>query len=276
MAEDFFGGQWEDGAEKEGEVGAGFGGVGEDFSDARHFCFVLFEFPGCGALEVAVAVGDVVVDGLEGFGDFAIVHGGAVGGGGILEGLAEGDVFGVIGVGGTDGGVAEALGHVDGPVEEVAEVVCELGVEDHDEAFDVEVAVLAGADVAAEVVAEGFGSELVGEFVGVDDVAEGFRHFIAADVPESVDEDGGHVARFEAHGVKHAGPVDGVGGDEDVFADDLEVGGPQAVELGEFGAFGFPVSGEGDVVDEGIEPDVGDEVGVEGKGDAPGEAVLWP
>ena len=255
-------------------MGAGLGGVGKHFANARELGFVLFHFPRFVALEVAVAVGDVIVDRDEGFGNFASIHRFLISSGSVGEGLTQGGVSFVSGVGVTDGGVAEALGHVDGPVEEVAEVVREFGVEEHDKAVEVEVAVLAGTDVSAEVVAEGLGAEGISEFVGVDDVAEGLGHFIAFDIPESVDEEGGHVLRFEAHGVEHAGPVDGVCGDEDVFSDDLEIGGPELVEVGEIGAFGFFVAGEGDVVDEGVEPDVGDEVGVEGKGDAPGHAVF--
>lgn len=274
LSENFGGSFRENGFEEDREVGAGLGGVGEDFSDAREFTFVLFHFPRLVALEVAVAVGDVGVDGEEGFGYFAGVHRFLVGGGGVRKGLAEGGIALVIGVGVTDGGVAKALGHVDGPVEEVAEVVGELGVKKHDEAGEVEVAVLSGADVTAEVVAESFRPELIGEFVGIDDVADGFGHFIAFHVPESVDEEGGHLLGLEAHGVEHAGPVDGVRGDEDVFSDDLEIGGPKGVEVGEVGAHGLLVSGEGDVVDKSVEPDVGHEIGIEGEGDTPGHAVL--
>ena len=122
-------------------MGAGLGGVAEDLTDAGEFAFVFLHFPGLVLLEVDVAVGDVVVDGLEGEAELAVLHGGGVGGGGFYEGFAEGEVCGIGGLGGADGGVAEAFGHVDGPVEEVAEVVCEFGVEEHDEAVEIEVAV---------------------------------------------------------------------------------------------------------------------------------------
>jgi len=36
-----------------------------------------------------------------------------------------------------------------------------------------------------------------------------------------VDEEGGDLVVAESHGVKHGWPIDGVGGDEDVFADDV-------------------------------------------------------
>ena len=219
-------------------------------------------------------MGDVVVDGLKGCADFTFFHGGAIGCGGFHEGLAKGEVFRFRGVGGGDRRRASALEKVDGAVEEVAEVVGELGVEEHDEAVEVEIAIAPGANVAAEVVAQGIDTKFVGKFVGIDNVTERLGHFIAFDVPESVDQEGGHVGCFEAHRVKHTGPVDGVGRDEDVFADDLKVGGPEFVKFGEVGALGLPISGEGDVVDEGVEPDVGHEVGIEGEGNAPGHPFL--
>ena len=187
LAVDFCSGGWEDGRKEDGEVGAGLGSVTQDFANSGEQALVFFHRPGLAALKVAVAVGDVVVDGLEGNADLAVFHGGAVGCGGLCEGFAEGDVLLFRGVGGGDGGSASALEEVDGAVEEVSKVVGELGVEDHDEALDIEVAVLAGVDVAAEVVADGVGAELIGELVWVDDVAEGLGHFIAADVPESMD-----------------------------------------------------------------------------------------
>ena len=85
MAENFRGSLREDGLEEDGEVGAGLGGVGEDFSDTWEFAFVLLHFPRLIALKVAVAVGDVGVDRLEGLIDIAVVHRFTIGGGGIGE-----------------------------------------------------------------------------------------------------------------------------------------------------------------------------------------------
>ena len=91
-----------------------------------------------------------------------------------------------------------------------------------------------------------------------------------------MDEEGGHVGGFEAHGVKHAGPVDGMSGDKDVFPDNLEVGGPEGIKFRKVAAVRLPVSREGDVVDQSVEPDIGHEVRIEGEGNSPGESVLGP
>ena len=55
------------------------------------------------------------------------------------------------------------------------------------EALDIEVRVLAGDDVAHEIIAQRLDAELVGKFAGIDDVAERLAHFLAADVPPAVD-----------------------------------------------------------------------------------------
>ena len=60
---------------------------------------------------------------------------------------------------------------------------------------------------------------------------------------------------------------------EDVFADDMH-GGPAGFEEREVSPGGGVVACEADVVRQSVEPDIGDEVGVEGKFDAPGEAGL--
>ena len=56
----------------------------------------------------------------------------------------------------------------------------------------------------------------------------------------------------------------------------MGVGGPEGVEIRELAAGFLPVSREGDVVDEGVEPDVGDEVRIEGNLDAPVQTFLGP
>jgi hypothetical protein len=84
------------------------------------------------------------------------------------------------------------------------------------------------------------------------------------------------ISRRETHGMQHAEPVDAVGGDQDVLADDVHralVGGPEP-EIRQSGIGRGVVSGEGDVVDERVEPDIGDEVGVEGDLDAPAQALF--
>ena len=84
-------------------------------------------------------------------------------------------------------------------------------------------------------------------------------------------KEGGDFGVGEAEGVKHDGPVHTVGGDEDVLADDMGGGGPETAKGGEWASGLSQVTGEGEIIDEGVEPDVGDVLGVKGQLDAPGE-----
>lgn len=192
--------------------------------------------------------------------------------------MAESCVFGVVIVTGNEEAIAVFLSHVDASVEEVAQASGELFVVGHEDALVVEVGVVASGDVAHEVVAQAVGSELIGEGVWVDDVAEALAHFGAFDVPPAVDDESGHLFVGETEGVEHGHPVDGVGRNEDVFADDFGVCGPEVGEAGQslVAAFVGEVAGEGNVVGEGIKPDVVDEALIEGKRYAPGEALGGP
>ena len=72
------------------------------------------------------------------------------------------------------------------------------------------------------------------EFVRVDDVTGGLGHFFAADIPPAVDQQAGHLGVAKAHGVEHTEPVNAVGGDQDIFADDVHraaVSGPEGGEI---------------------------------------------
>ena len=192
--------------------------------------------------------------------------------------MAESRVFGVVIVTDNEEATAVFLSHVDAPVEEVAQASGELFVVGHEDALVVEVGVVASGDVTHEVVAQAVGSEFIGEGVWVDDVAEALAHFCAFDVPPAVDDESGHLFVGETKSVEHGHPVDGVGRNEDVFADDFGVCGPEVGEVGQslVAAFVGEVAGERDVVGEGIKPDVVDEALVEGERDAPREALGGP
>ena len=71
-------------------------------------------------------------------------------------------------------------------------------------------------------------------------------------------EDG--FGQRKIHRLEHGGPVNGVGG-EDIFSDKFAGGGPPAVEFFIIGT----VADAGDIVEQGIEPDVGDIIFIEGQ-----------
>ncbi len=88
-----------------------------------------------------------------------------------------------------------------------------------------------------------------------------------------MDEKLWHLVVGKAEGVKHDRPVDAVGRDEDVFADDVQCG-PFFAEggglIGEVLLRGI-IANKADIIRQGIEPDVVDVVGIEGQLDAPTE-----
>jgi len=76
------------------------------------------------------------------------------------------------------------------------------------------------------------------------------------------------AVRFDPRRLEHGGPINAVGF-EDVLGDEVLRGGPEDPEVLPVG-----ISDAGDVVDQGVEPDIGDKIFVEGQGNSPGEATL--
>ena len=117
-------------------------------------------------------------------------------------------------------------------------------------------------DFAKQEVAEGVHAVEFFHFKGVDDVAEGFRHFFAFDGPPAVREYADGRRESERH--EHRGPYHAVEAD-DVLADEVARRGPVF-----FPFFARLGEAEGrDVVDERVEPDVDDVLFVAGERDAP-------
>jgi hypothetical protein len=127
-----------------------------------------------------------------------------------------------------------------------------------------EVGVQSEGHVAQQVIAEGVEAVFVAHDQGLDHVAEALGYLAVVDVPVAV-----HVEmldRWNADGVQHGGPEDGVGL-EDVLGDEMLALRPQAFEVGAVG-----IADPRQVVDQRVEPDVADVLLVEGHRDAPLEA----
>ena len=167
----------------------------------------------------------------------------------------------LVGGRGRDSAGVVAAHHVEQAIDEVAEVVTEVGFVAVLERQRREVRVLTDDHLTTEVETKGVGPVRSDETKGVGGVAGGLRSLLVVDRPPAVDE---QLARgLDAEGLEHAGPVDRVGRREDVFADDVDVRGPEA----------FVCDGRV-VVGQGVEPDVGDERLIKGQFDAPGQTGL--
>ena len=167
--------------------------------------------------------------------------------------------------------LAVAARHAEGPVHEIAESVTELCIVTEQETLLAEVGVAPHHGVAHQVVAERRGSVGPGQRGGIDHVAGALADLLPAQAPEPVHQEMRHGRVGKAHRVQHAGPVDAVGGNQDVLADHVMVAGPALFKQLLLSA---AVTGEADVVDQRVEPDVGDEAGIERQLDSPGEAAL--
>ena len=111
-------------------------------------------------------------------------------------------------------------------------------------------------------------AEGVHQVVGVDDVALALAHLAAVHQEPGVAE---HLlGQGQVQGHEEDGPVDGVEPD-DVLADEVQVGGPELLKL-LGGLLPAVVADAGDVVGQGVQPDVHHVLGVELHRDAPLEA----
>ena len=140
----------------------------------------------------------------------------------------------------------------------------ELGVVPVHHRLERERTVLAELDLAEEVPAVGVDAEPVEELERVDPGEVRLRHLLAAHRQVPVGPD--LVRRLDVRGHQHRRPVDRVL-PQDVLADHVDVRRPEPGEPLLVG----PVAGGGDVVREGVEPDVRDVVGIPGQRDPPVE-----
>ena len=172
------------------------------------------------------------------------------------------DVLGHLGRGQDAAG--EAGRHVKRAIDEIAEVVGELAVVADEELLAREVAVLADVHLADQEIAECIGPEFGDKVERIERIARALGHLGAALQPPAVDDES--LGQREAGRVQHNRPVDGMRRHEDVLADDVVRLAPdlRAVRHGRV------------VIDERIEPHVGDVARVERQRDAPLEALLRP
>ena len=163
-----------------------------------------------------------------------------------------------------DDALTVLLRHRECAVEEVAEVVREIGVDAPDQRIARDVAVLSERDLAQEEVAHGIRAELLNERNRVDDVADGLRHLRAVHDEPAVPIDLFRQVKAERH--EHAAPDDRMEA-HDLLADEMHVCGPVFAEL----FLVMQIADRRKVVRKRVEPDVDDVLRVERHGDAPVE-----
>ena len=143
-----------------------------------------------------------------------------------------------------------AVDHRHGAVDEVPEVVGEVRVVAPAERVPADLGVTVEGDLAQGRVARAVGAERGHDRLRLEEVAEALAHPLAARHEQpAVDPD--VLRRLDPGRPQHGRPVDRVEAG-DVLADDVQVGRPPALERLEV----VGVAGPGDVVDQGVVPDV--------------------
>ncbi len=147
---------------------------------------------------------------------------------------------------------------------QIAEIVGEIGIDASDNGFVIIVAILPERHLAKEEVAHLIDAILIGEIEGIDDVADRFRHLFALVEQKAVGIDA--LLHRNARRHQEGRPVHRVKAD-DVLADDVHIGRPVApVRIAFIGK-----ADAGDVVGQGVEPDIHDMLGIVRDLDAPVE-----
>ena len=187
----------------------------------------LGEFPGRTGLDVGVHGADEDPEGFEGVADLVFGERFVVLLNRIAPELAEIPFEIFVGRGGGNQSGIITTDHVEESVDEVSEIIAEVSLIAVFESRRGEIGVLSDDHLSAEVVPECIGTMRGGEAEGVGRIAGALGSFLVIDRPPTVDE---QLARgLDAEGLKHAGPVDGVGRRQDVLADDMHVGGPKSL-----------------------------------------------
>ena len=91
-----------------------------------------------------------------------------------------------------------------------------------DETLLGKVGVFTGGNVAHQIIPKRVGAVFIGKHKWINDVADALTHLCAAEIPPAVNEQLGHLIIRESDGVQHDEPVDAVGRNKDVFADNLQ------------------------------------------------------
>ena len=161
--------------------------------------------------------------------------------------------------------------HAERTVDQIAEPVAQFRIVTQEKALLAEIGVATHDGIPHEVITKRCGSVERRKHGGIDDVSGALAHLFPAKAPESVHQKMRHPIIGKSHGMQHAGPVDTVCGNEDVLADDMMVAGPALFKV----SVGLlSVAGKADVIDQCIEPDIGDKTRVERQFYTPGQATL--
>src|SRR5882762_1164752 len=163
-----------------------------------------------------------------------------------------------------DDGAAITLHHRQGARHEIAKCIGEVGGVTRVEPLPRKVAVALEADLAHQEIAQRVGAVAFDRRTEADGGARRLAHLGAFPLHVAVRPD--QAGRLDTGGEQHGRPDDAVKA-RDALADDVEVGRPQPLvaRLGE--------SRGGQIIDQGVEPDIDRLVRIAGEGNAPRQSL---
>ena len=158
--------------------------------------------------------------------------------------------------------------HGGGPAEQVAQIVGQVGILPGHDRLGAERRVEAKGHLPQRKIPQGVDPVGLDQFLRPHDIADALRHLGVVDIPVAVNME--LLVERQVHGHQHSRPVDGMWL-EDILGDHMFGNGPEFHEIA-----AVRIAYAGQVIDQGVEPDVGDETIVEGQFDPPGESRLRP
>ena len=228
----------------------------------------LGQHPRCRGVDILVGVVDdlehISQRILEGIGLHVGLIAGAQGSG-LLD---QGSVLGAFGLLGRQLAAKVLVGHGGGAAQQVAEVVGQIHIDAVDQQLIGEVAVRAEREVAQQEVAQRIGAVALGQQVGVNDIALGLGHFAAVQQQPAVAVNVLGQGHIHAH--QHGRPDDGMEAD-DLLADKMDIGRPEGLVIA-VGVLLIHEAQRRGVVEQRVDPDIDNMLGVEIDRDAPLEA----
>src|SRR6266496_1797597 len=114
-----------------------------------------------------------------------------------------------------------ATDHCQDSAQEIPQGISKFSVVALDESILRKVCIPSSHDVARQIITDCFGSVLICEHEGINNVSHAFAHLRAAQVPPAVNQQLGYLIIRKSDRMQHDEPVNAVRGDENVFPDDL-------------------------------------------------------
>lgn len=118
--------------------------------------------------------------------------------------------------------------HGQGSVEQVAQVVGQVGINAGDEAITAEVAVLSQLDIIQEIVTDGIGAEFAEQRNGINDIALRLGHLFAVHNEPAMSIN--LFRQFDAKAHEHDGPDNGMETD-DFLPYQMDISRPEFLEF---------------------------------------------